>query len=114
VAVDPRRLVSRLVAGALLGVALYYALWGGEYSAFDLGRLAERRQAELATLATARAEADSLRHLADLLEDDPAAIEAVAREQFGMIREGEILYRFVHVEPETPADEGAAEVALEP
>jgi len=110
-AIEPRRLASRFLAGTLTGVALYYALWGGEYSAFDLGRLAERRQAELAALASIRAEADSLHHLADLLEDDPATIEAVAREEFGMIRDGETLYRFVYVDPTPP---GAEEVALKP
>ena len=32
------------------------------------------------------------------LERDPATIERVARERFGMIREGETLYRFVPVD----------------
>jgi hypothetical protein len=36
--------------------------------------------------------------LAGKLESDDAAIERIARERFGMIREGEILYRFVPVD----------------
>jgi cell division protein FtsB len=97
-----------LVAGAALAVALYYAVWGGEYSAFDLLRLRrDRREAE-ARLARDRREVDSLKAEAGRLESDPATIERVARERFGMIRDGETLYRFVPVDsparsPGTPA-----------
>jgi len=38
---------------------------------------------------------DSLQRLAHALETDPAAQERAAREQFGMIRKGELLYRLV-------------------
>ena len=38
---------------------------------------------------------DSLERLVRALENDPAAQERAAREQFGMIRKGEILYRLV-------------------
>ncbi|PYO98037.1 MAG: hypothetical protein DMD61_11015 [Gemmatimonadetes bacterium] len=36
-----------------------------------------------------------LRRLTHALETDPAAQERAAREQFGMIRKGELLYRLV-------------------
>ncbi|HVH14058.1 MAG TPA: septum formation initiator family protein [Longimicrobium sp.] len=96
----------RLLAGGVLALAGYYALWGGEYSAFHLLRLKkERREAE-ARLASTRAEVDSLRALADKLENDDAEVERIARERFGMIREGELLYRFVPVDSApTPAAE---------
>ena len=102
-ALDPRRVAARAVAAVLVSVATYYAFWGGEYSAFDLGRLATRQQAETASLHAIRAEVDSLRLLAETLESDPVAIETVARERFGMIREGEILYRFVKLDAEGEA-----------
>jgi cell division protein FtsB len=95
--VDGRRLLKRLISGALFSVALYYALWGGEYTAFDLVRLAEQQSQQEVGLARARAEVDSLTALVRALESDPVAIEAVARERFGMIRAGEVLYRFVDV-----------------
>jgi len=38
---------------------------------------------------------DSLQRRARALETDPAAQERAAREQFGMIRKGELLYRLV-------------------
>ena len=81
----------------MAGVALYYAIWAGEYSSFDLLRLGEQRRAEEVRLAAARQEADSLRAVVDRLENDDRAIETVAREHFGMLRDGEVLYRFVDV-----------------
>ena len=37
---------------------------------------------------------DSLRGRVEALENDPQTIETLARERFGMIRDGEVLYRF--------------------
>jgi cell division protein FtsB len=88
----------RLTRGLLLGIAVYYVLWGGEYSAFDLRSLENRQQEETVRLVQVRSEVDSLQALAERLENDPATIERVARERFGMIRGGEVLYRFVEVE----------------
>jgi len=87
-----------LLAGAVLAVALYYAALGGEYSALDLLRLKRDRRAAEDQLARTRREADSLRADTVKLASDPATIERVARERFGMIREGETLYRFVPVD----------------
>jgi cell division protein FtsB len=101
VGLSPAR-VRRLLAGAVLALAAYYAVWGGEYSLFDLLRLKRDRRAAEERLARTRAEVDSLRAEAGRLERDPAAVERVARERFGMIREGETLYRFV------PVDSGGA------
>ena len=92
------RLVSRSLGILVLGIALYYAVWGGEYSVFDLRTLSVRQQAAEVELAELQQEVDSLGALQDRLENDPATIEAVARERFGMIRDGELLYRFVEVD----------------
>jgi cell division protein FtsB len=106
-ALNPGRIGGRITAALLVSVAGYYALWGGEYSAFDLYRLDRSQRAEAAFLAETRRQADSLAIVAERLENDPAAIEAVARERFGMIREGELLYRFVDADdlPEASAPE---------
>jgi len=88
----------RLLAGGILALAGYYALWGGEYSAFHLVRLKKERREADARLADTRAQVDSLRTLAGKLEKDDAEVERIARERFGMIREGELLYRFVPVD----------------
>ena len=103
-AVDTRKLAGRMVGAAVVCVAGYYALWGGEYSTFDLARIAEQRTLEATRIGAAQVEVDSLNALIAKLEDDPATIEAVARERFGMIKEGELLYRFVEPEGEPAGD----------
>ena len=50
------------------------------------------REQELAEL---RKSLDSLRAWADSLQNDSATLERLARERWGMIRDGEILYRLV-------------------
>jgi cell division protein FtsB len=95
----------RLLAGAVLALAGYYALWGGEYSAFHLLRLKKERREADARLVRTRAEVDSLKTLAGKLETDDAEVERIARERFGMIRDGELLYRFVPVDSAAPVQE---------
>ena len=102
---SPRRgragIARRVVPALVIGIAVYYAVWGGEYSVFDLRTLTVRQQAAAVELAELQQEVDSLSALHDRLENDPATIEAVARERFGMIRDGELLYRFVEVDTVT-------------
>jgi len=106
VALKPRG--RHLVAGAALALALYYAVWGGEYSVFTLLRLKHDRVVAGEDVARLRHEADSLRVEARKLDGDPATIERVARERFGMIRDGETLYRFVPVDSSRTPAPGAA------
>src|SRR5690242_3787678 len=82
--------VLLVVGGA---VAVWFAVQGGEYSTVDLLRQRQRR-AEL------RREIDSLTRIVDSLNayklkvlNDPATQERIAREEFGMIRGKELLYR---------------------
>ncbi|HEX6937977.1 MAG TPA: septum formation initiator family protein [Longimicrobiales bacterium] len=75
--------------------AAYFALFGGEYGLFEVRRLERQREAEAAELERLRADVERLRARADSLADDPAALERIARERYGMIRDGERLYRFV-------------------
>jgi cell division protein FtsB len=91
---------ARWAALAALLFMIYFGVQGGEYGTTDL--LALRRQE-----ASERAQVERLRHVVDSLERDAKAIETdlrvqerVARERFGMIRRGELLYRLV------PADSG--------
>jgi cell division protein FtsB len=93
-----RRLLRHGGRGACLGIALYYAVWGGEYSAFDLRRLEAMRGKADVALTAQRVVVDSLRMHAARLDSSPEAIERLARERFGMIRDGEVLYRFVRVD----------------
>jgi cell division protein FtsB len=84
------------LAGVLAAVALVgFAVYGGEYSTKDWWTLRGRLLAERDTVRQLEAQLDSLARYARALENDPAAQERAAREQFGMIRDGEILYRLV-------------------
>ena len=81
------------IAGAVGLVAL--AVWGGEYGTADWITIRRQLADERAKVAALRIEIDSLAKLAHDLETNPAVQERVAREQFGMIRDGEVLYRVV-------------------
>ena len=85
--------VKKLALPMLLGLAVYYALFGGEYSLWELRKARKEIQAQEQELFLLRDEVDSLRARADSLENDSATIERLAREKYGMIRDGEVLYR---------------------
>ena len=85
--------VPWIIAFALIGVSGYFAVFGGEYSVFENRRVrAERVVLEQRLVELERAN-DSLRNWAEALETDSATIERLARERYGMIRTGEVLYR---------------------
>ena len=89
-------MTRRGIAGLAGGLVLVsVAVFAGEYSTIDWlnvrTQLADQREA----VTVLRAELDSLARIARALETDPAAQERAAREGFGMIRDGEILYRIV-------------------
>ena len=92
-----RRLVTRTrITGIAGGIALLVlAAWGGEYSTADWITIRRQREEERTKVAELRIEIDSLAKLAHDLETNPAVQERFAREQFGMIRDGEVLYRVV-------------------
>ena len=84
------------IAGIAGGVGLIaLAVWGGEYGTADWITIPRQLADERARVAVLRVELDSLTKLANDLETNPAVQERVAREQFGMIRDGEVLYRVV-------------------
>lgn len=94
----------RLVFAALLLtlIALQYRLWVGDGSLAEVSVLKQQlaeQEAELQSLkdrnATLRAEVEDLRR-------GKEAIEARARSELGMIREGETFFQLV--EPETGED----------
>ena len=72
----------------------FFAVQGGEYGTTDLFDQRARRATLAAAVDSLRAEVDSLRRYRDAIASDPAVQERIAREEFGMIRPGELLYRF--------------------
>lgn len=87
----PARLAG-LGGGAVL---VLMATLAGEYSTLDWLKLRRQLGVERDTVQVLRAAVDSLRRVATAVENDPATQERVARELFGLIRDGEILYRII-------------------
>ncbi len=90
---------GRIAALVVLVGGVAFGALGGEYGTLDWWQLKRQVRAERAAIATLRRELDSLRAEAEALERDPATQERVAREQFGTIRPGEVLYRVETVKP---------------
>jgi cell division protein FtsB len=85
---------ARLIVPGLLLVAVYYGVFGGEYSVFELHATRADLETERLALGELEAQIDSMSAWADSLSNVPQTLERVARERVGMIREGEALYRF--------------------
>jgi cell division protein FtsB len=93
-----------LVAGLLL-LAGYYVLFGGVYSVFDMRGMRAEREDLVDELDSLIARTDSLAQRGDSLESDPLAIERAAREEHGLIREGEVVFQFHPVDEDADAQE---------
>ncbi|MEX1181680.1 MAG: septum formation initiator family protein [Gemmatimonadota bacterium] len=98
---------GRLLLGTiLLAGAAYFAVFGGDYDLFDLRRVRHERALEQARAESTRADVARLRARRDSLATDSATIERLARERYGLVRDGERLYRFAD-EPDEPAADSA-------
>jgi len=89
--------VSRLglIRLAIVGMALVFAVQGGEYSVWNWLELRRAERHEIAAVEELKAAVDSLEKAAVAIERDPKVQERVARESFGMIGDGEFLFRIV-------------------
>ena len=89
--------MNRRVVAGLTGaiVLVLVAVLAGEYSTIDWLKIRSQLEQERDSVEALRAQVDSLARVARALETDPATQERAAREQFGLIRNGEILYRIV-------------------
>jgi cell division protein FtsB len=86
---------ARWAALAAVILALYFGLQGGEYATTDLLALRRQEAGERTQVLRLRQVVDSLEREATAVEHDLRTQERVARERFGMIRRGELLYRLV-------------------
>ena len=86
---------TRWAALAAVLFAIWFGLQGGEYATTDLLDLRRREDSTRADVTRLRRVVDSLQKEATAIETDLRTQERVARERFGMIRRGELLYRLV-------------------
>ena len=89
-----------IVLGALLFFG-FFALAGGTYTTLDLFRLKRQLKDEREAITQLKSEIDSLGKVATAAERDPKTQERLARDQYGMIRPGEYLYRIVPADTAT-------------
>lgn len=87
---------------AVGGVAVWFAVAGGEYDTFDLIRQSRQRVRLERDIDSLTRVVDSLKRYKRLVLTDPRTQERIAREEFGMIRSKELLYRIAE-----PADSPA-------
>jgi cell division protein FtsB len=73
------------------GVAFGFA--GGEYGTLDWWQLRGQISAEQEALDSLAIEVDSLKKEVRAIQRDPAEVERVAREKYGMLRPGELLFQ---------------------
>jgi cell division protein FtsB len=87
--------MKRYVWWALIAVALFFAVQGGEYSTRDLYVLHTKTGTLTREVDSLQRQVDSLGRYLKLVKSDSATQERIAREEFGMVRgDKEILYRF--------------------
>lgn len=84
-----------IIASILVIGAAYFALFGGDYGYFEVRRLEKEKASEEARVLELQTELAALRARTDSLANDSTTLERLAREQYGLIRDGERLYRFV-------------------
>jgi cell division protein FtsB len=91
---------ARLLALVALIVAAAFAYWGGTFSAPNYRALLRDEARAAGTVARLQREVDSLRIFRDSLATNPVVQERIARDQYGMLRPGELMFTIV------PADSG--------
>ncbi len=83
-----RILVTLSVAGPLLLFVLF-----NNRGVIQRIKLEQQKEALVARVRQLETDQAELRRLSQLLDGDRAAIEKVAREKYGMLRDGETIYR---------------------
>ncbi len=91
----------RWLGAALLLLMAGFALLGGEYSIWDLRHLRQDARIEADSVAALTAAVDSLERELKAILTDPAVQERIAREEWGMLREGEFGYRVQREAPDS-------------
>jgi len=89
--------LTRFLGGTVAIGGLVFGYAGGEYSTEDWRTLRANVAAEQTAIARLVVEIDSMRREVEALETDPKAQERAARERFGMLRPGELMYRIERV-----------------
>ena len=85
--------LSRLLGGAIVALLLAAVVLGGE-GLVRVWAMQQELEALERDLARLQADGQRLAEIVERLRNDPAAIEKVAREEFGLVRQGETILKF--------------------
>lgn len=94
----PQWIAIRVALGAIGIGVISFAVQGGEYGTTDLLSQKKRLARATAVVDSLQRRVDSLTAYKRAVETDPATQERIAREEFGMVKPGEVLYRFADPE----------------
>jgi len=86
---------ARWAAVIVIALAVVFAVQAGEYSTLNWWRVRRAEREEQATVRELQRTVDSLTRVLHQIETDPATQERIAREQYGMVRKGEFVYRII-------------------
>ena len=84
---------------------LVYIFLFGDYGAYRIWEQKREIEQLEKTIEVLRLKQERLKREIDLLQNDPEYVEKIAREEYGMVRKGEIIYRIV-TSPEGEGGEG--------
>ncbi len=85
----------RIVTASAVGAVLYFAVEGGEWGTVALLRQRSHTRALTDSVTGLARVVDSLETYKKRVENDAALQERIAREQFGYVRPGEVVYKVV-------------------
>ncbi len=86
---------QKLILWGIIAAAVFFALQGGQYSTLDLLRFGSEQRRLTAEIDSLKAEVDSLQAYKRALATDAKLQERIAREMWGMVKDGEIIYKLV-------------------
>ena len=92
-----RRVVNKVLF--VIGIILVINAFAGDNGFIDMLTTKNTHAVLLEDLSRLRAENESLRNTAKRLQEDPRAIEEVARDKLGLIKPGELLLIFTNDHP---------------
>ncbi len=95
---------ARWAAVAAIAFAVYFAIQGGEYGTTHLLELKADIAREQEQVGRLKVVVDSLEKEVKAIRTDKRVQERAAREQFGMIKDGEYLFRIVPGDTADAAD----------
>jgi cell division protein FtsB len=85
--------LRRLIWSVIAVAAVWFAIQGGEYGTIDLFRQHRQRLHLVREIDSLTRLVDSLKSHKQRVLTDPRTQERIAREEFGMVRGKELLYR---------------------